>query len=340
VAACGRSVVAVGGTNMSVAQKEDLSRLRPEGSTLYILADDDDSGEEAARTWGGDFFPSAKICPREYGDAADDIAKFFERQGLEGTAEHLDRLIAGAVDALDLEIAAAADLTGGPRAKLQYAEKNIAPLLVRIEDGNLRDATADLVADQVKGLKKSWINNLIESERGRLLAEYRKAMSEEAQKNAERKAELRRQEIEAAQPEIDERIAVPGVLGRLADTASAVHNVFGDRRPLELALLVALGAQLAPLPNGRPLGASILLTAPPSRGKNHIVDGACKVLPPELFFSFEIASGQSLYYLADEDPDFLKHTFAYPNEIEGAEQLWEFLRPMLSEPIKTIIRGS
>ena len=45
----------------------------------------------------------------------------------------------------------------------------------------------------------------------------------------------------------------------------------------------------------------------------------------------EIASGQSLYYKADEDPEFLKHTFAYPHEIEGAEALWEFLRPMLSK---------
>jgi hypothetical protein len=56
-----------------------------------------------------------------------------------------------------------------------------------------------------------------------------------------------------------------------------------------------------------------------------------KPLPPEFYFAFEIASGQSLYYKADEDPDFLHHTFAYPNEIEGAEQLSEFLRPMLSK---------
>jgi hypothetical protein len=110
-----------------------------------------------------------------------------------------------------------------------------------------------------------------------------------------------------------------------------MHNVYGDKEPLELALLVALGAQLEPLPNGRPLGASILLTAQAGRGKNHIVDAAVKPLPEEFYFAFEIASGQSLYYKADEDPEFLKHTFAYPNEIEGAEALWEFLRPMLSK---------
>src|SRR3712207_201265 len=108
-------------------------------------------------------------------------------------------------------------------------------------------------------------------------------------------------------------------------------HVYGDKEPLELALLVALGAQLEPLPNGRPLGASILLTAQAGRGKNHIVDAAVKPLPEEFYFAFEIASGQSLYYKADEDPEFLKHTFAYPNEIEGAEALWQFLRPMLSK---------
>jgi DNA primase len=330
VAACGSSVVAVGGTNMSAAQAEDLSRVRPEGSTLYILADADDGGDGAARRWGRDFFPSGKICPREYGDGADDIAKYFEVKGPDATNEHLERLMGASVDALDLEMQEAADLAGGPREKLAYAEERIAPLLARIRDDNLRDANADIVADAV-GIKKSWVNKLIKSEQAQLMADYGKAMLEEAERNAERKAELYRQRVAEAQDEIDERIAVPGVLGRLADTAQAVHNVFGDRQPLELALLVALGAQLDPLPNGRPLGASILLTAPASRGKNHIIDAAVKPLPEEFYFAFEIASGQSLYYKAEEEPDFLKHTFAYPNEIEGAEALWEFLRPMLSK---------
>ena len=78
-------------------------------------------------------------------------------------------------------------------------------------------------------------------------------------------------------------------------------------------------------------GRASCLRPEAGRGKNHIVDAAVKPLPPEFYFAFEIASGQSLYYTADEDPEFLKHTFAYPNEIEGAEALWEFLRPMLSK---------
>jgi hypothetical protein len=164
----------------------------------------------------------------------------------------------------------------------------------------------------------------------RLEAEGMAALRQAAEERARRQMEEYRARVAEAQPEID-ALFKPGVLGRLRDIAARMHNVYGDREPLELALLVASGAQLEPLPNGRPLGASILLTAEAGRGKNHIVDAAVKPLPPEFYFAFEIASGQSLYYAADEDPDFLKHTFAYPNEIEGAEQLWEFLRPMLSK---------
>jgi hypothetical protein len=152
------------------------------------------------------------------------------------------------------------------------------------------------------------------------MEEFARQMQEEQ----ERRRQEYQERIEEAQSEID-ALLEPGVLGRLRDTAASMHNVYGDKEPLELALLVALGAQLESLPNGRPLGASILLTASAGRGKNHIVDAAVKPLPPEFFFAFEIASGQSLYYKADENPEFLKHTFAYPNEIEGAEPLWEFL---------------
>jgi hypothetical protein len=75
----------------------------------------------------------------------------------------------------------------------------------------------------------------------------------------------------------------------------------------------------------------MLLTADAGRGKNHIVDAAVTLLPEELYLTFEIASGQSLYYAAAEDPAFLKHKFVYPNEIEGVDALVEFLRPMLSK---------
>jgi hypothetical protein len=231
---------------------------------------------------------------------------------------------------IDLEIEVAAEIQGSPHEKLAYTLENIVPLLVKVKGEVFRDATADMVKDRVKGPKKEWLNKAIKAEESRLFDEMLEAIAQKAEEDTARRAEEHRQKVQDAQEEIDV-LLTPGVLGRLRDTAAAMHNVYGDKEPLELALLVALGAQLEPLPNGRPLGASILLTAQAGRGKIHVVDAAVKPLPEEFYFSFEIASGQSLYYKADEDPEFLKHTFAYPNEIEGAETLWEFLRPMLSK---------
>jgi DNA primase len=331
VAASGRSAIAVGGTEISDAQREELRKVLPDGATIYILPDGDERGAVAAREWGAEFFPTARVCQPSYGQGAKDIADAFAQEGAFWTAEHLDRLVASSKDMIDLEAEAAKEIEGGPRKKLAYATENIVPLLTRVRPDAMRDATADIVVDQVKGLKKSWITKAIKAEEERIMGEMMRAAMREAEAKAERRAREYQKEVASAQEEIDALVAMPGVLGRLCDTAAAVHQVYSDREPLELAILVALGAQLEPLPNGRPLGASILLTAPAGRGKNHIVDAAVKPLPEEFYFAFEVASGQSLYYKADEDPDFLKHTFAYPNEIEGAEQLWEFLRPMLSK---------
>src|SRR5215217_6085217 len=331
VAATGRSAVAVGGTWISDEQKVDLRRLLPEEGRLYCLTDNDDSGVEAARAWGREFFPKAFVCGSSYGENAKDIAEAFACEGSEKTGEHLDRLAASAKDMIDIEAEAAAQIEGGPREKLAYATKNIIPLLARVSPAGMQDATTDILVDRVNELKKNWLLKAIKDHKEQLYAEAMDAVARQIKEEQERRAQEYQERVEEAQEEIDELVGKTGVLGRLRDTAARMHYVHGDREPLELALLVALGAQLEPLPNGRPLGASILLTAEAGRGKNHIVDAAVKPLPPEFVFAFEIASGQSLYYAADEDPDFLRHTFAYPNEIEGAKDLWEFLRPMLSK---------
>src|SRR5829696_8368409 len=330
LATLGRSAIAIGGTDISEAQSAELRKVVSEDATIYILPDDDESGKEAARRWGRQFFPQARVCSPSYGEGAKDITDTFARDGARKTGEHLDRLMATSKDMIDTETETAADIEGGTREKLAYVFENIVPLLAKIRAAALRDATADIVVDQVKGLKKNWITKAIKAEEDRITGEMMQAVMQEAKAKAERRAQEYQEEVASAQEEIDALFA-PGVLGRIRNTAAAMHNVYGDKEPLELALLVALGAQLEPLPNGRPLGASILLTAQAGRGKNHIVDAAVKPLPEEFYFAFEIASGQSLYYKADEDPEFLKHTFAYPNEIEGAEALWEFLRPMLSK---------
>src|SRR5829696_147630 len=330
VAASGKSAIAVGGTNISEAQRAELRKIISSGAKIYILLDADESGAQAARAWGRKFFPHARVCPAYYVDGAKDIADTLADAGTEKTRDLLDRLAATSQDMIDLEIEVAKEIQGGPREKLAYANEHIVPLLAKIEGEAIRDATADIVAEQIKGLKKSWLNKGIKEENARLFSERIEAMAAEQDAQAERLQEEYRKKVQDARGGIDALLA-PGVLGRLRDTAAAMHNVRRDEKALELALLVALSAQLAALPNGRPLGASILITAQAGRGKNHIVDAAVKPLPPEFYFAFEIASGQSLYYKAEEDPFFLHHTFAYPNEIEGAEALWEFLRPMLSK---------
>jgi DNA primase len=318
--------VAIGGTGASEIQISELRKF----ARVYILPDADSSGEEAASKWARALYPAARICPADYGSSSedDDIAAYFARYGPEKTFEHVGRLVEASSDILDLEMEKAKGLDDR-RERLAYVRENIAPLLVPLEPEGLRDATADIVCETVR-LKKKWVDAAIKDERGRRLRERAGALEREMEAEMKRREEEYLRRVEEVKPEIDELLA-PGILRRLRNTAAAVHNVFGDREPLELAILVALGAQLAPLPNGRPLGASILLTAPPSRGKNHIFDAATKLLPESFYFAFEKASGQSFYYKADEDPAFFRHKFVYPNEVEGVEDLWEFMRPMLSK---------
>ena len=328
VAATGRGAVAVGGTNASEEQITELRRVVSAETRVFILPDRDDQGEAAAKTWARTLYPAARICPADYGEGRKDVADLFAEKTREEVTEHLDRLVSASRDILDLEMEIAAEISDR-RERLAYTSEHIAPLVAPLTPEGYRDATADIVAETIK-LKKTWITKAIKNHREALAGEQFQQMMAEAKVEMERQREEYRQRVAEVQPEIDDLLGL-GVLTRLRDTAARMHQVYGDREPLELALLVALGAQLDPLPNGRPLGASILLTATAGRGKNHIIDAAVRPLPEEFYFAFEIASGQSLYYKADEDPDFLKHTFAYPNEIEGAEALWEFLRPMLSK---------
>ena len=243
VAATDRNAIAVGGTNISDAQRAELQRIVQEGATIYILPDNDESGAEAARAWGRAFFPNAKICAASYGEGAKDIADNFAREGAQKTGEQLDWLMATSKDMIDIETEVAASIEGGVREKLAYSLENIVPLLARIGDDALRDATADIVVDQVKGLKKNWLTKAIKVEEGRVMAEMAHAMMQKAEAEAAQKAEEHRLKVASAQKEIDERLAKPGVLGKLRDAAAKMHNVRRDEKALELALLVALGAQ-------------------------------------------------------------------------------------------------
>jgi DNA primase len=328
IAATGKSVIAIGGTEISEAQLQEL----PSAPVRYrVLTDADEAGAKAAREWSRALYPQTLVCSRDYQNSGKDAADLLPEIGVGQLGEHLERLMASAKDPIDVQAEILAEMGGDRRDKLAYAIEHIVPMMAKIESATMRDATAAIVAEQVKGLNKTWLMNAVTEEHSRLFHERIIQKEREQEELARRLTEQHQAKVALVQDEINERIARPGVLARLRDTAAIMHNVRRDEKALELALLVALGAQLEPLPNGRPLGASILLTAPAGRGKNHIFDAAVKPLPEEFYFAFEKASGQSFYYLCDEDPNFLRHRFCYPNEIEGVEDVWEFLRPMLSK---------
>jgi hypothetical protein len=133
-----------------------------------------------------------------------------------------------------------------------------------------------------------------------------------------------------ADEQVDELVGSPGVLGRYVEDAARMHGVVGERPVLELQTLVALGAQLAPYPNGKPAGANLIITAEPGRGKNHVCDAVASLLPDGFCLPFESASAKSLFYRAEKDPTILKHVWIYPNEAEAADKLVEMFRPLLS----------
>jgi hypothetical protein len=137
-------------------------------------------------------------------------------------------------------------------------------------------------------------------------------------------------ESEVAPEEAEALLGSPGVLSRYVEDVAKIRAVVRDRDTLRLQALVALGAQLDPLPNGRPAGANLILTAEAGRGKNYVCDAVASVLPEGFYTAFESASGKSLYYRAETDPGILTHRWIYPNEAEATDQLVELFRPLLS----------
>ncbi|PLS82604.1 MAG: hypothetical protein CYG60_24065 [Actinobacteria bacterium] len=114
------------------------------------------------------------------------------------------------------------------------------------------------------------------------------------------------------------------------EDAARIQGVVGERESLRLLTLNALGAQLEPLPNGRPAGTNVVLTAEAGRGKNYLADAVAAPLPEEFYRAFESASSKSLYYRAERDPTVVKHRWIYPNEAEATDQLVEMFRPLIS----------
>jgi hypothetical protein len=154
--------------------------------------------------------------------------------------------------------------------------------------------------------------------------------SEEVEAAAQANEDAEQPEPEPLSEAAEKLVATRGVLDRYVEKVASIQDVVKDRDALRLQTLGAVGAQLAPLPNGKPAGANLILTAEPGRGKNYICDAAAVALPEEFYLAFESASAKSLYYLAEANPEVLKHRWLYPNEAEATDLLVEMLRPLLS----------
>ena len=245
-----------------------------------------------------------------------DFADLFAAEG-QDALETLHELKRRATDALDLAVEGIPDVSSR-RARLKYIRKSVFPLVLGLpREADRLAALEDVVA--VAKVKASVLRRALEEEEARLQVEVLGKQRAEAETAADALAE-----------EKYAHLLEPGVVERYVEEAARAHGVVGDRGPAKLIMLGACGAQLEPLPNGKPLGASVMLVGEAGRGKNHVTDAVVGLLPSEWCLAFESASATSLYYRVADDPDFLRHRFVYPNEAEAADMLVEFMRPMLS----------
>jgi 5S rRNA maturation endonuclease (ribonuclease M5) len=326
-ATLGESVIAVGGTNISAQQRGELKRI---ADPIYILPDADAEGDEAARQWARDLYPTAFLCTAEYGKGRKDVADLFAAD-IERAADIIEILKAGALDALAI---ATSDIPEGDSMRRQLARvrETVLPLLLRLLEGSgpqaLREplkssevmaALADVAA--ATKLSSQVLKAALEEDVQRRLAELSGVIEEERHAEAE---------DNRLPPEEYEHLLRPGVLDRYRAEAAKLQGVVGDEDAMRLITLVVFGAQLDLLPNDRPLGSSVVLIGESGRGKNYLTDAVVRLMPPQWYLAFESASAASLYYQCEQEPGFLAHRFIYPNEAEATDKLVEFLRPMLS----------
>src|SRR5215216_4549065 len=241
-----------------------------------------------------------------------DAADLYQARG-EGAREVLHAIRGRGVDALDLALYEAPKASA--RERYRYGREHVLPLLLRLEDEGEQEAA---LKDAAKGL-------------GLRVTSLRDALSDmEPPTGEEEPAEAEPQEPEPTPQEVEEIVGRPGVLERFVEEAASIQGVVGERDILKLLTLHALGAQLGALPNGRPAGSNVVLTAEAGRGKNYLADAIAAPLPEEFYTAFESASAKSLYYKAERDPAVLKHRWIYPNEAEATDQLVEMFRPLIS----------
>jgi hypothetical protein len=248
-----------------------------------------------------------------------DFAGLFAAEG-KAAQKVLEELKARAVDALELELREAEESSthgGQSLATYRRVKERILPLVAQLEDEGERDAALRDVARRLKLGLRPLRNALVGMEEAKAGEQQQEEAPEEVGP-------------EADPSEVRELIGRPGVLDRYVKDAARIHGVVGETEHLKLLTLNASGAQLEPLPNGRPAGANLVLIAEAGRGKNHLADAVAGLFPEDFYIAFESASAKSLYYKAEDDPEVLKHCWVYPNEAEATDELVETFRPLIS----------
>ena len=257
-----------------------------------------------------------------------DFAESFAVEG-EAAKERLEDLKDRAVDGLEIALEGVPD-DPSKRRRLKYVRESVIPLILRPLEAEgpkvllepLKNsevlATLDDIATATK-VKLAALKDATEKEAQQRLITISNAAKADKES-----------EPESLSKDAEKLVTCPGVLDRFIEAVARIHGVVGDRDPLRLQTLVALGAQLALYPNGKLAGANLIITAEPGRGKNYVCDAVASLLPERFYLAFESASGKSLFYRAEKDPTILAHTWIYPNEAEATDQLVEMFRPLLS----------
>jgi hypothetical protein len=178
-----------------------------------------------------------------------DAAELFAAKE-KGARKVLKGLVVDAMDALELALTETSE-ESSVRDRYLHAREEVLPLLTKIEDPGEREATLTDVMDRLK-LKK--------------MARDLRAALAGAEEACRRQSESQEEVVEESEsgplPEDAEKlIAQPDVLSRYVEAVARIHGVVRDRSALCLQFLVAVGAQLQPLPNGRRAGANLILTA-------------------------------------------------------------------------------
>jgi DNA primase len=303
--ALAESTIAIGGTDISEHQMQELERI---SGPLYILPDRDEKGDAAARAWARELYPNALHCPAEYGQARKDLADVFAEEGREA-AGILEDVKAAAVDALELELSEAPKGSNSLGA-YRVAKERILPLLLKLEDEGERDAALHDVAGKLKLPIKPLRKAL-----AAVLEQQRQPEEERAEVSDGVAPEPGTERYDSAMELLKDR----RLLSRAAVDMKRLGHV-GEFAAKKLALICAASAR-----SGKPIQPST--HAQSAAGKNFLWDTALSLFPPEMVVKRSGLSAKALFRTEAN----LKGAVLYIQEVSGSEDAEYTIRVMQSD---------